>query len=47
MRKIIYRMSKEMIWKFYLEGLDTKEKIIDYLNLTSGMKGRIVNIEIF
>lgn len=35
-----------MILKFYLEGLDTKEKIINYLNLTSGIKGEIMNIEV-
>lgn len=29
-----------------LEGIDTKEKIIDYLNLTTGVKGKIVDIEV-
>jgi len=46
MRKVIYRMTKEMIWKLYLEGFTSKERIIDYLNRTTGVKGKIVDIEV-
>lgn len=40
-------MSKEMVHSLSLEGLNTKEKIINYLNKTSGIKGIIVDIEVF
>ena len=46
MKKVIYRMSKEMLWNLYLEGLDTKDKIINYLNSTSSIKDKIVDIEV-
>lgn len=46
MKKIIYRISKKTIWNLHLKGLDTKDKIINYLNLTSGVKGKIVDIEV-
>lgn len=47
MKKVIYRTSKEMLWNLYLEGLDTKAKLLDYLNSTSGIKKKIVDIEVF
>lgn len=46
MQKVIYKMSKAMAMTFVLQGLDTKEKLIKYLNKTSGIKGRIVDIDI-
>lgn len=36
-----------MVWKLTNEGCDTKQKVLDYLNLTSGIKGKIVDLEVF
>lgn len=47
MKNLIYRMSKNMMWKLINEGYDTKRKILDYLNLTAGIKGKIVDLEVF
>lgn len=47
MKRLIYRMSIEMVVKLAEEGFNTKQKIINYLNLTSGIKGKIVDLEVF